>query len=264
MNSKTEHESKPADMNIEAVIELLYKMADDQLIIGHRNSEWTGLGPMLEEDIAFSSMAQDKIGQSYVLYKILNQLGEAEPDIVAFSRNAEQFHNCQLVELPISDYGFSLIRHFLFDRAEELRFQSLTQSSIEEIAQISRKFTGEIKYHVMHADAFIRKLGTGTNESIERLQAGLDQALPFALGIFEKSPYETELIDLKVYPGEEALKDRWIAAIQKILAETDLNVPEMSDLKPVMGGRNGEHSDHLQPLLDEMSEVIALDPGADW
>jgi ring-1,2-phenylacetyl-CoA epoxidase subunit PaaC len=108
-------------MNELALKELLYKMADDQLILGHRNSEWTGMGPLLEEDIAFSSMAQDKVGQSLALYTVLHQLGENEPDTVAFTRNANQFHNCILVELPNQEYDFSLIRHFLFDTAEALR-----------------------------------------------------------------------------------------------------------------------------------------------
>jgi ring-1,2-phenylacetyl-CoA epoxidase subunit PaaC len=112
-------------MDNQALKELLYKIADDQLILGHRNSEWTGFGPLLEEDIAFSSMAQDKVGQSYALYSILHQLGEQEPDTIAFMRNAAQFHNCQLVELPNGEYDISLIRHFLFDTAEAIRFEIL-------------------------------------------------------------------------------------------------------------------------------------------
>ena len=112
-------------LNELALKELLYKIADDLLILGHRNSEWTGIGPLLEEDIAFSSMAQDKIGQSLALYEMLHYLGEADPDNIAFMRNSEQFHNCQLVELPIGDYEFSLIRHFLYDHSILLRFQKL-------------------------------------------------------------------------------------------------------------------------------------------
>ncbi|MFN8689555.1 MAG: Phenylacetic acid catabolic protein, partial [Cyclobacteriaceae bacterium] len=112
-----------------ALKEILYKMADDLLVFGHRNSEWTGFGPLLEEDIAFSSMAQDKIGQSQALYQLLHQLGEQEPDTVAFTRNANQFHNCTLVELPNREYDFSLVRHFLFDTADALRWQMLMQSS---------------------------------------------------------------------------------------------------------------------------------------
>src|SRR5436309_10615767 len=92
-----------------ALSELLYKVADDELIIGHRNSEWTGLGPFLEEDIAFSSIAQDKLGQSQGFYKMLHELGEPEPDYLAFSRKADDFKCCQYVEYPIGEYNFSLM-----------------------------------------------------------------------------------------------------------------------------------------------------------
>jgi ring-1,2-phenylacetyl-CoA epoxidase subunit PaaC len=125
-------------MTEEALKDLLYKIADDQLIIGHRNSEWTGVGPLLEEDIAFSSMAQDKVGHSLAFYNLLHELGEQDPDTIAFTRNAEQFHNCQLVELPIGEYDFSLIRHFLFDHAELIRFQMLADCPVEEIAQVAK------------------------------------------------------------------------------------------------------------------------------
>src|SRR5688572_3320898 len=118
-------------MNSIALKELLYKIADDLLILGHRNSEWTGFGPLLEEDIAFSSMAQDKIGQSYALYQILHQLREQAPDTVAFMRHAGQFHNSIFTELPNGEYDFSLVRHFLFDTAEAIRFTMLTQSSFQ-------------------------------------------------------------------------------------------------------------------------------------
>ena len=143
----------------EAIKDLLYKIADDQLIIGHRNSEWTGFGPLLEEDIAFSSMAQDKVGQSWQFYKLLNELGESDPDTVAFMRNAGQFYNCQLVELPNGEYDFSLIRHFLFDTAEQIRFTMLAGSSYEPIAQLAKKIKGEIKYHTMHANIWVKQLG---------------------------------------------------------------------------------------------------------
>src|SRR3954468_3073477 len=153
-----------------ALKELLYKIADDQLILGHRNSEWTGMGPLLEEDIAFSSMAQDKIGQSLALYTLLQDLGEQNPDIVAFTRNASQFHNCILVELPNGEYDFSLIRHFFFDHAEAIRFRMLGDSSFTPLAAVARKIKGELKYHTLHADTWVRRLGNGTGESISRLQ----------------------------------------------------------------------------------------------
>src|SRR5258706_3805147 len=128
-------------MNAPALKELLYKIADDQLILGHRNSEWTGMGPLLEEDIAFYSMAQDKIGQSLAMYTLLHQLGESNPDTAAFTRNGKQFHNCILVELPNGEYDFSLLRHFLFDTAEAIRFELLGNSSYEPLAQLPRQIT---------------------------------------------------------------------------------------------------------------------------
>ncbi|MEM1408344.1 MAG: 1,2-phenylacetyl-CoA epoxidase subunit PaaC [Bacteroidota bacterium] len=248
----------------EALKELIYKMADDQLILGHRNSEWTGFGPLLEEDIAFSSMAQDKVGQSHALYQILNDLGERDPDTVAFMRNADQFHNSQLVELPNGEYDFSLVRHFLFDTAEAIRFQMLTNSSYEPLAQLANKIKGELRYHTMHADVWIRQLGSATDESISRLQDSLDRLIPYALGIFEPSPMEDQIVDDKIFEGESRLRQRWQEAVSLVINKTSLNLPDLSLAQPIHGGRVGRHTEHLQPLLDEMSEVFKIDPTADW
>ena len=245
-----------------ALKELLYKIADDLLILGHRNSEWTGFGPLLEEDIAFSSMAQDKVGQSQALYNILHQLGEQQPDTIAFTRNAEQFHNCIFVELPNGDYDFSLIRHFLFDTALAIRFEKLMKSSFTPLAELATKVRGELKYHTMHANTWVKQLGSATEESIERMQQSLNAAWPFALGIFEESPHEKELIDQGIFEGEQVIKQEWQVRVQSILKQTQLTLPR--EANPVYGGRMGKHSEHLQPLLDEMSEVFRIDPTAEW
>lgn len=247
-----------------ALKELLYKIADDQLILGHRNSEWTGMGPLLEEDIAFSSMAQDKVGQSYAIYQMLHQIGEQEPDTVAFMRNAMQFHNCQLVELPNGEYDFSLIRHLLFDTAEYIRFDYLSTSSYQPLADLAGKIKGELQYHTLHANTLIKKLGTATEESINRLQHSLQVALPYALGIFEPSPHENILIEHKIFKGEVALQQAWQEKIEFIISKTQLTLPDWKVLQPVYGGRVGRHTEHLQPLLDEMSEVFKIDPTAEW
>ena len=251
-------------MNTEALKELLYKIADDLLILGHRNSEWTGFGPLLEEDIAFSSMAQDKVGQSYALYQMLNTLGEQSPDTVAFMRNANQFHNCQLVELPNQEYDFSLVRHFLFDTADALRWEMLSQSAYEPLALLAKKIKGELRYHTMHANTWIRQLGSATEESISRLQGSLQMAMPYALGIFEESPYENEIISSGIFAGEQELKKRWTAKVEATIAQTQLRLPDLKITRPIFGGRIGKHTEHLQPLLDEMSEVFRIDPTAEW
>jgi len=251
-------------MNTPALTELLFKMADDQLILGHRNSEWTGFGPLLEEDIAFSSMAQDKVGHSQALYELLHKLGQPSPDEVAFLRPAGQFHNCILVELPNGEYDFSLIRHFLYDTAELIRFDLLQKSSFEPLAQLAHKIHGELRYHTLHANTWIKQLGTATEESISRLQHSLAFALPYALGIFERSPWEKELAADGIFEGEDVLQERWKAKVEEVISQTDLTLPAWSTITPVLGGRQGKHSEHLTPLLDEMGEVFRIDPAASW
>ncbi len=251
-------------MNDQALKELLYKMADDLLILGHRNSEWTGLGPLLEEDIAFSSMAQDKIGQSLALFTMLQDLGEQAPDLVAFTRNANQFRNCQLVELPNREYDFSLIRHFLFDTADALRWDMLTQSSYEPLSLLAKKIKGELRYHTLHANTWIKQLGSATEESISRLQRSLDEIAPFAVGIFEESPFEVDIQEAGFFEGERALKEKWAKAVEAVISQTSLKVPDWKIITPKDGGRVGKHTEFLQPMLDEMSEVFRLDPTAEW
>jgi len=252
-------------MNNEAIKSLLYKMADDALIIGHRNSEWTGIGPMLEEDLAFSSMAQDKVGHAQALYQMLHDVfGEKSPDVLAFQRSEKDFMCCQLVELPIGEYDFSLVRHFLFDHAELIRYEMLTASSFQPLAQLAKKVRGEIKYHVMHADTFLKQLARGTEESRSRMQSALDYAMPYALGIFEQSDYEDVLINEGILGGEEQLKGKWLEKTTAIITAAGLTVPVVADAKIMYGGRRGYHSVYLEPLLDEMTQVTQIDPNAEW
>ena len=251
-------------MNTNAVKELLYKMADDLLIIGHRNSEWTGLGPILEEDISFSSMAQDKIGQSQALFQLLHELGEQEPDTVAFMRNATLFHNAQFVELPNGEYDFSLVRHFLFDNADQLRFESLANSSYEPLAKVAKKVKGELKYHVFHANTWLVKLGQASEYSNKRMQEALDIAWNYALGMFEESPFEDALVNEGIFEGENVLKDKWLETITPILLKAGLKIPTGNTWSPIIGGRICQHTEHLSPLVEEMSEVFRFDPTAEW
>ncbi len=239
-------------------------MADDLLIIGHRNSEWTGLGPILEEDIAFSSMAQDKIGQSQALFQILHELGEQEPDTIAFTRSANQFHNAQFLELPNGDYDFSLMRHFLYDHADQLRFEMLANSSFEPLAKVARKIKGELKYHVLHADIWVTKLGTANEESHARMQTALNESWNYTLGIFEEGDFESILKSEKIFGGEDELKKRWLENINPVLTKATLTIPNEKDWNPTLGGRKGYHTEYLEPLVIEMSEVFRVDPSAEW
>jgi len=249
---------------IPPIRELLFKIADDLLIIGHRNSEWTGLGPILEEDIAFSSIAQDQLGQSRAVYQILHIEGEPDADTLAFGRMADDFKSCHLVEYPNAEYDFSLIRNFFFSNASRLRFEMLANSSYEPVARLARKIKGELKYHVMHDDTWVTQLGNASHESTARLQSSLNDSFNLALGLFEPGPYEEELIHLKIFDGEGKLRERWLDVISSVIQKTHLKLPDPSNWKPVYGGRKGMHTQYLQPLIDEMTEVFRSDPTAEW
>ena len=196
-------------MNDQALKDLLYKMADDLLILGHRNSEWTGMGPLLEEDIAFSSMAQDKIGQSYALFQMLYQLGEQPPDLVAFTRNAAQFHNSILTELPNGEYDFSLIRHFLFDTADALRWQMLTSTNYEPLSQLAKKIQGDVGRASL--SGALNSLGRAMQEAGEHREA------------VELLRQSLELNDSK-QPARNMFIGLTVSALGRALANAEKNV----------------------------------------
>jgi len=251
-------------MNVTAIKDLLFRIADDKLIYGHRNSEWIGIGPVLEEDIAFASMAQDEVGHAQAYYELLHQLGEAEPDQLAFMRAAGEFRCCQLVEYPTDDYAFALIRHYLFEIADKIRLQELSHSRYRPLAELAQKIAREEKYHQMHAQTFVMQLGKANEESNGRLQAALDQLYPIAFGIFEPTVHSPVLAKEQVQPLEDSLMKAWRAETEQFLRQCDLKVPSAANFIDHFGGRSGKHTPHLPGLIAEMTEVISLDPQASW
>lgn len=246
-----------------AVIDLLYRLADDELIIGHRDSEWTGLAPILEEDVAFSSMAQDEMGHALTYYRLLHELGEADPDTLAFTRKPRQFRCCSLVSLPSTrDWAMSLMRQFLYDAAESVRLASLTASTVVPIAEVARKLRGEEKYHLMHGRTWVLRLGGSTDEAHEKMQAALTAVYPHALGIFEPTEANEVLAQAGVCPREEQLRHEWESAVAPVLTDAGLTVP--ANLRPVHGGRVGTQPPALTELLESMQLVHSADPTAKW
>lgn len=251
------------DLTRPAVVDLLYRMADDEMIIGHRDSEWTGLAPILEEDIAFSSMAQDEMGHANTYYKMLHDLGEPDPDTIAFSRKARAWRCASLVCLPNEhDWGFCVLRQFLYDSAETVRLAALAAGSLTPLAQVARKLRGEEKYHMMHGRTWVLRLGDATEDSHERLQAALDKAYPHALGLFEPTEADEALAQTGICPREKQLLHEWESAVAPVLSQAGLKVPE--NAKPVHGGRVGRHPEALAELLDSMQLVFNIDPTAKW
>jgi ring-1,2-phenylacetyl-CoA epoxidase subunit PaaC len=248
-----------------SLVNYLLKTADDSFIIGHRNSEWTGLGPFLEEDIAFASMAQDKIGHAWAIYKIINENGfPNSAEWLAFQRPLIDFRCAHFVQFETTDYGEALIRHFLFDHAAIVRHQMLLNSSFEPIAHYSKKIKGELKYHTMHADTFVIQLGNANEESNLRLQQALNNCMPLAYGLFDSYLGQDELELNNVIPKELDIKEEWLNNISKIILDANLKMPTVAIGQPKAGGRDGVHLSDFVDLISEMREVINLDPSAEW
>ncbi|MCX6352037.1 MAG: phenylacetate-CoA oxygenase subunit PaaC [Bacteroidetes bacterium] len=251
-------------MDNTALKELLFKLADDALIIGHRHSEWIGIGPVIEEDIAFGSIAQDKVGQANNLYLLLENLGEVNPDRLAFFREEKDYKCCHFAELPTDAYDDNLVRHFLYTHSEALRYEMLVHSSYTPLADLAKKVSTEIKYHVFHADTWMKSLANGNEESKLRIQTSLNKLYPIAMGIFEAGDFEAALIADNIFEGEEALKAKYITKIGEIISSLNLSLPTAFDEKAGYGGRHGFHTDSFAALLKEMGEVIHTDPSAEW
>ena len=246
----------------EAVVDLLYRMADDELMIGHRNSEWTGHAPILEEDIAFSSMAQDEIGHAHVYYQLLHELGEADPDTLAFGRKQRAYRCAALVSLPKNDWAFTIVRQFLYDASEQVRLAALSACNYSPLANLATKLRSEEKYHMMHGRSWILRLGNPTEKSHEKMQAALDKAYPYATGLFEPSEYCQPLLQAGICPTENELKSQWESAVAPVLADAGLTIP--ASCKPVYGGRVGKHPAELAQLLEGLQLVYKIDPSAKW
>ncbi len=262
MNRTIDNFSSIQGIAREAAINLLYRLADDELVIGHRNSEWTGHAPILEADIAFSSMAQDEMGHAQAYYSLLHQLGELDPDALAFGRKPREFRCASLVCLPKGDWGFSVLRQFLYDAAETVRHTALIGSSLIPLAQLAAKLRGEEKYHLMHGRNWVLRLGNATGDSHQRMQAALDSLYPHALGLFEPTEYDEPLAQAGISPREEELKRQWESAIAPVFGDAGLTVP--SGKPPIYGGRVGRHPDALKELLNKLQLVYNIDPAAKW
>ena len=158
------------------LVELLLSVADDKLMIGHRNSDWTGLGPILEEDIAFSSLAQDEIAHAQVLYQLASETDGRSADALAFGRGPDEYRCAQIVELPDDfDWAFALGRQFFCAHFDALRLRRMAGSSYKRLADIAARLAAEEQVHVDHADSGMKRLGTGGDEANTRMQAAMDK-----------------------------------------------------------------------------------------
>ena len=241
-------------------------LADDELITGHRLSEWTGHAPILEEDIAFANLALDEIGHARawleLAAKALAEDPDIFPDVQVFQRPAKEFRNLQITELPNGDWAFSMLRQYLFDSFENIRLASLKTSSKKEIADLAGKIAVEEIYHLRHTQAWMKRLALGTDESARRTQAALDALWPYLAQFADPLPGENDLVDKNIIEPSEKIFDQWLILQTEFLSsQCQLNLPS---LNISLSDSRGVHTEHLVSLVDEMQEVARFDLEGSW
>jgi ring-1,2-phenylacetyl-CoA epoxidase subunit PaaC len=211
------------------VNELLLALADDELVVGWRDSEWTGIAPVLEEDVAFSSIAQNEIGHARAVYELLTD----DADALAFDRTLDEYRCAPFVELRLLDWAHAIARRWLYEVADEIRIAALMQDGDPKVAGLAAKINREEAYHRMHAEMWRDLLG-----ETPQFRSAVDELWPYALGML---------------PVEQR---------EALAARTSLELPSNSLLQ---GKERGAHTDELAELWNEMTSVRRSAPaGSQW
>ena len=255
--------SPPSGLPAGALFEYLLRLGDDRLILGHRLSEWCGHGPVLEEDIALANVALDLIGQATHFLKLAGQVERKgrDEDALAYLRDAIDYRNVKLVELPNGDFGRTIVRQFLFDAWSVLLLDGLERAAHTELAGIAAKAHKEARYHIRHSGDWVLRLGDGTEESHRRAQTALDELWPYTGELLAADDVDRALAGM-VAPDPAALEPAWRHVVSDVVRRATLTLP--ADGYMQSGGRQGRHTEHLGHLLDEMQILARSHPGAKW
>ncbi|HUQ97667.1 MAG TPA: 1,2-phenylacetyl-CoA epoxidase subunit PaaC [Chitinophagaceae bacterium] len=257
-------------------------LADNALMLAQRNAEWTGHGPVLEQDIAITNIALDLIGQARNFYQyaaalyndfdrpakeavdsILPRPWKAfnrslQEDDLAFLRDEHQYYNLLIIELPKGDWAQTILRQAFFSVFQLYQYEALKNSPDAQLAAIAEKSAKETTYHVRWSCEWVIRLGDGTDESSMRLKKALDELWPFTGELFNPAPYEMQL------PGMDmgVLKSLWQQKITAVFNEAALPVPQTASWQT--GGKSGRHTEHLGFLLAELQYLQRAYPNAVW
>jgi ring-1,2-phenylacetyl-CoA epoxidase subunit PaaC len=239
-------------------------LADNALILGHRNSEWCGHGPILEQDIAISNIALDLIGQARNFYQYAASLigNGATEDSLAYLRDVIDFKNCLLTEIPNGDWAQTVLRQFFFSTYQYFLYQQLQNSSDPQLVAIGAKSLKEVTYHLRWSSEWVIRLGDGTTESRERMLKAIDACWSFTGDMFIITDYEQEAINEGYGADLKTVKQQWLEKINTVMEEATLLLPENGWMQS--GGKEGKHTEHLGFILAEMQFLQRAYPDAEW
>jgi ring-1,2-phenylacetyl-CoA epoxidase subunit PaaC len=231
-----------------ALRERVLALADDELLMGHHHSEWICVAPVLEEDLAFCSIGQDELGHAHALYRWLAGGEEAGIDRRAMRRAADEYRSAWLTERPTPDWAEALVRHWLYDTAEGIRWTALLQAPDDELRGIATLALREEAYHRRHGDVLVERLLSGTDESHRHVADALHTLAPLAAGLFE---------------GDDEGYAAFVPECDALLGRCGVTVA-WPPTPPSGQGRAGVRSEHFAALHQRLNTVLDLDPDAAW
>lgn len=248
------------------IIHYTLHLADNALIIAHRNSEWCGHGPILEQDIALANIALDLVGQARNFYQYvaaliaennLSSITITEDDF-AYLRAADEFKNFLLTEQSNGHWGTTILRQFLFSAYQYFLYRQLQHCSNEHLAAIAQKALKEVTYHVRWSSEWVIRLGDGTAESHQKMQDALNELWPFTDELLTGGLASAANILL----DDELIKTEWTDKITSVIADATLHLP--TSRQYVYGGTEGKHTPHLTAMLQDMQYLQRTYPGVEW
>jgi ring-1,2-phenylacetyl-CoA epoxidase subunit PaaC len=242
---------------------LILSMADDEFVIGFSDSEWTGIAPILEEDVAMSSLAQDELGHARALYELLAELrGDGRPaDAIAYDREPSDYRHARLLDHGRGDWAMTIARRYLYDTADGVRLEGLTTTSFTPLRELVDKIRREERYHVMHATTWLERLARREGEPRSRLLGALVELAPDAATVFTPLDGEANLVEAGMLAESMAvIEARWRATITPVFVGLDLPMPPAGDL----GSGRTAHGEPFRWLWGEFTSVRRSDPGAIW
>ena len=273
-------------MSNKVLFQYTLHLSDNALILGQRNSEWTGHAPVLEQDIAITNIALDFLGQARNFYQyaalLYNSMNQKEKDAVdnfipaqwksyqrelseddlAFLRDDNQYMNLLLLELPNGDWGKTILRQFFFSAFQFFLYQKLIKSKDPQLAAIATKSLKEVSYHLRWSSEWVIRLGDGTEESNERMKKSVEELWPFTGEMFVPASYEVQAAKSGFGTDIKKVQEEWSKKVVEICSQATLRLPESAWIQT--GGKEGKHTEYLGFILAEMQHLQRAYPNRTW
>jgi ring-1,2-phenylacetyl-CoA epoxidase subunit PaaC len=247
----------------DALAELLLAMADDEFVLGFWDSEWTGIAPMLEEDVAMSSVSQDEIGHARAWYELLAGLTDDDADRIAFGREPGDFRHAALMNHARTDWAFTVARRYLYEHADAVRLEALAASSYTPVAELAAKMRREETYHLLHFDVWLRRLAEAGGDARRRLEESLTRLWPDAQAVFAPLAGEAALLEASILAEPmESLRARWLERVSPLL--TELGLPSDPTGGPPDGDARTRRTDDFAWLHGQFTMVARSEVAATW